>query len=66
MVEPAVPNKGPRLDAAAYIMLVLVTIAVALRFCSRYVSHKAGFWWDDWIALIALVRPFPKFLLAGC
>lgn len=65
MAEPTVPNQGPHIDAAAYIMLILVTIAVALRFCSRYVAHKAGFWWDDWLALIALVRYFLKRVLAG-
>ena len=56
MAETDVPNRGPQIKAAAYTMLILATIAVALRFWSRHISQKAGFWWDDWFALIALVR----------
>ena len=51
-------DKGPRVNAANYAFLVLSTIAVILRFCGRFVGHKAGFWWDDWLSLTALVsRP---------
>ena len=55
MAKITVPDSGPHPVAAAYTMLVLATIAVALRFWSRYISHEATFWWDDWFALMALV-----------
>ena len=35
-------------------MIVLPTIAVTLRFVSRKLSG-AGLWYDDWLALAALV-----------
>ncbi|KAH9204281.1 hypothetical protein DL95DRAFT_255163, partial [Leptodontidium sp. 2 PMI_412] len=39
--------------------LCLAYIAVALRFIARWIS-RAGFWWDDWLALCGLVcRPHP-------
>ena len=53
------PNKGPHIEAATYIFLILGTLAVALRFWARYISHKAGFWWDDWLSAAALVCLFP-------
>ena len=56
MAEPAVPYKDPLITSAAYTMPILATIAVALRSWSRHVSQSASFWWDDWFALIALVR----------
>ena len=43
-------------------MVVLSTIAVALRFVSRILSKKAGLWWDDWLALVGWVW---LWLLAG-
>ncbi len=48
-------DKGPQVNAANYAFLVLSTVAVVLRFNGRYVAHKAGFWWDDWLSLAALV-----------
>ena len=35
-------------------------VAVGLRFLSRW-SVRAGFWWDDWFALVTLVSdPSPS------
>jgi hypothetical protein len=34
--------------------VVPATLAVTLRFTARYVS-RAGFWWDDYTILVALV-----------
>ena len=34
-----------------------------LRFWSRFIAGKAGFWWDDWFALGALVSLSPFSLL---
>ena len=48
-------NRGPQVNAANYAFLVVVTIVVVLRLYGRYVAHKAGFWWDDWLSLTALV-----------
>ena len=48
-------NRGPQINAVAITMLVLATVAVALRFWARYIAQKAGYWWDDWLALAALV-----------
>ncbi|KAL2860786.1 uncharacterized protein BJX67DRAFT_326749 [Aspergillus lucknowensis] len=33
---------------------VLATIAVVLRFVSRYIV-KAGLWWDDWVIVVSLI-----------
>lgn len=50
-----IEDRGHRVKAANYALLVLGTLAVILRFCGRYIAHKAGFWWDDWLSLVALV-----------
>ena len=55
MSGTAIQDQGPRISATSYIMLVLATIAVILRFWGSYVGRKAGFWWDDWASLAALV-----------
>ena len=48
-------DRGTQITSVNYVMLVLATLAVALRFWARYIAHKAGFWWDDWTSLAALV-----------
>jgi hypothetical protein len=55
-------NQGRSILATIYVFLVLSTLAVALRFWSRHVAHRAGFWWDDWVVLIALVSLGTLFL----
>ena len=40
--------------------LVLSTIAVALRLVVRW-SSTAILWWDDWVAMLALVWVFKGF-----
>ena len=55
MSTRTIEDKGHQLNAVSYAFLVLSTMAVALRFCGRFVAHKAGFWWDDWLSLAALV-----------
>ena len=64
MVDTATANRGPQVNAISYAMLVLATIAVILRFWGRYVAKKAGFWWDDWLSLTALVCSPPPYLLS--
>jgi hypothetical protein len=60
MTDIALEDKGSSILATTYVFLVLATIAVALRFWSRYIAHRAGFWWDDWLALVSLASP-PKY-----
>ena len=52
---PAMADRGPYVDNVNYVFLILATVAVALRFYGRYIAHKAGYWWDDWLSLAALV-----------
>ena len=66
MSPPTIEDKGFQVNAVSYAFLVLSTIAVALRFCGRYVAHKAGFWWDDWLSLASLVSlPHLTLLIIG-
>ena len=39
------------------LLLVIATVAVALRLAARRVS-SAQFWWDDYTIIVALVLPF--------
>ena len=48
-------DRGARVNATAITMAILSFLAVVLRFLSRRVSEKAGYWWDDWASLAALV-----------
>lgn len=52
-------DRGPQIEAVTIFMLVLATVAVTLRLLARYISARAGFWWDDWLSLAALVSPSP-------
>lgn len=56
MAASITEDRGPQIAAVTYVMLVLATVAVALRFWARYIAHKSGFWFDDWALLAALVR----------
>ena len=56
MSTPSGNDQGPSLLAASYSLIFLSAIAVTLRFYGRYVERKVGFWWDDWLSLVALVR----------
>ena len=52
-------DQGPGVVKFQYAWGVLATIAVILRFCGRYTTRTAGFWWDDWLSLIAFVSVTP-------
>lgn len=58
--QPLIDDKSPTLIAVAITLIILETTAVAVRFLSRYLS-KAGFWWDDWLILGALVGHIPSY-----
>lgn len=53
---------GPPFEAFLTILTILSTLAITLRFWSRsLLSTREGhyhkqFWWDDWLALAAMVR----------
>ena len=59
MGSSTIANRGPYVENIDYAFLVLTTLAVVLRFYDRYVAHKAGPWWDDWLSLVALVSDLP-------
>lgn len=47
-------SRGPALVGVQVVMMCLALISVTLRFVARRMS-AAGFWWDDWTILAALV-----------
>ena len=47
-------NHGPGIIAANLVVAIFATIAVALRFLSRYIQ-KIGYQSDDYLILVALV-----------
>ena len=55
------PDKGFNVVGAAIAAVVVSTVAVVLRCCSRGLA-KAGFWWDDWIIIASLVMKSPLLL----
>ncbi|KAL9118101.1 MAG: hypothetical protein Q9187_005355 [Circinaria calcarea] len=53
-------DKGPILLAATIAVYTLAGVAVFLRFLSRRLA-RVGYWWDDWLALMALVDAVTRF-----
>ena len=45
-----------KMYAIATCLTLLATVAVALRFYARHLK-KAGYWWDEYMILPALVIP---------
>lgn len=54
-VEDDHADKGGVVLGISILMTILAIMAVALRFLSRKLS-RAGFWWDDWVIVMALAR----------
>jgi len=51
-------SQRPSLPAFDISMMVIATVAVALRFWSRLIhrsQYNSRLWWDDWVILMALV-----------
>lgn len=53
-------NRAPSYQAFLIVMTVLVVIAIVVRFWSRALAAPEGrlvsrYWWDDWLALAAVV-----------
>ncbi|QSZ30459.1 hypothetical protein DSL72_000013 [Monilinia vaccinii-corymbosi] len=63
-------NRGPTVERLTIAMMVLITLAIILRFWSRTVAtNSAGgrnkhFWWDDWLALVAVPFALAELSLA--
>jgi hypothetical protein len=53
-------NLTPELIQEIIPSIILPTVAVVLRFWSRWVNRPKGnmpmFWWDDWLCLASLVN----------
>lgn len=56
-------NRAPAYQAFLIFLTILVTVVIILRFYSRALGprHTSGqsvhrFWWDDWVALLSVVR----------
>ena len=47
-------GRQPEMVAVSVALLVAATLSGFLRLLARHVMH-AGFWWDDWCSLFALV-----------
>lgn len=47
-------SQAPAVLATSYIFITISTVAVGLRFISRYLA-KASYGWDDWTILVALI-----------
>lgn len=60
MAASSQADSGHSLRGFDIAMIIIPTVAVTLRFWSRVLSGHASkgrvFWWDDWTALMALVR----------
>ena len=54
-MEDLYADKRPLLLGVLITLIALSIIIVALRFLTRRLSG-AGYWWDDWLILAALVR----------
>lgn len=50
-------SQQPEIMGSIIATWAFAVIAVALRFFARRVS-RAGFWWDDWLMIPALVNSF--------
>ena len=51
---PPMESRVPSLYGPTITLVVLATLAVALRFTARKLSGSR-YWWDDWILVLALV-----------
>ena len=54
-------NRQIQIVAVCTTCLTLSTIAIALRLLVRRMIATADLWWDDWVAILALVCLFPGF-----
>lgn len=79
MPEPFVAPPGTENDdlsggfkAFVIVMLIMVIASISLRFWSRSLTVRgnlehgvARFWWDDWVALAAVVCRFFTVSISG-
>jgi hypothetical protein len=53
-VEKVNDNENTATTAVGALVIVLAVVSVALRFYTRHFTG-AGFGWDDWLILLALI-----------
>jgi len=53
-MDSATDKENTATTAVGALVIVLAVISVALRFYTRHFT-KAGFGWDDWLILLALL-----------
>ena len=58
VVHKGLDNRQVQIIVVCTTCLTLSTLAVALRLVVRRVIAPAGLWWDDWVAILALVLIF--------
>ena len=56
-------NRQIQIIAVCTTCLTLSTLGIALRLLVRRIIATANLWWDDWVAILALV---PLFMAFGC
>lgn len=52
---PDYSNRGPAIVGCATVLIIVPTIAVAIRLWSRVVAAAVQLWWDDWAILVTLL-----------
>ena len=63
---PDYANQGPALFACGLVLIIVPTVAVAIRIWSRIIAIGHGLWWDDYLVLALMVRLsmlFPRAVL---
>jgi len=62
-IEKANDNENTATTAVGALVIVLAVLSVALRFYTRHFT-RAGFGWDDWLILLALIATIATDVLA--
>ncbi|KAK4504020.1 hypothetical protein PRZ48_004935 [Zasmidium cellare] len=55
-------DRGPAINAVQWLMIILASSAVIMRFTARRMS-AAGIWWDDWMILATLITSLGMYFL---
>jgi len=63
--ETATDNENSSIAAVGALVLALAVVSVAARFYTRHFT-KAGFGWDDWLILLALIVTIVTDILELC
>ena len=55
VIDAGLDNRQIQIIAVCTTCLTLSTLAIALRLLVRRMVAIADLWWDDWVAILALV-----------